>query len=204
VINCLDDHFVGKDEGNGIGGRIHPIAISGTRPAIAMKSVSPASGGIGKQNQIIIVYLGKCQHIATGDVEGRSDELIGIGYVDGDGLLDVLQEVSEYPDRQIACSKAIIVSEIREYRKQLDLIVAGELENTCADIKGQLGSIDDASKKQHSIPIDLNLEVRDVTLMFIVTGEDVILYPGSGKAFENEPFGFPTVIGYGLQLIGRD
>jgi len=68
------------------------------------------------------------------------------------------------------------VSEIGEYRKQLDLIVAGDLEDTCADIKGQLGCVDDASKEQHSIPIDPHFKVRDVTLMLVIPTEDVVLY----------------------------
>ncbi len=195
---------MGKDEGDCIGGGIYPVAVPGTRPAITMITVCPASGGIGKQNQIIIVDLGKGQHIATGDIESRSDELVGIWHVDRDGLLNILQEVSKYPDWQVTSRKTIVVSEIREYRKQLDLIIAGEPEDTCADIKGQLGSIDDACKEQNCIPIDLNLEVRDVTLMFIASGEDVILYPGSGEEFEYEPFGFPTVVRHRLQLIGRD
>jgi len=120
---------------------------------------------VGNSNEITVTY-----------VHSRQSELVGVGYVDGDGLLNVLQEVSEYPDRQVACGKAIIVSEIGEYRKQLDLIIASELENTRADIKGQLGSIDDACKEQNCIPIYLNLEVRDVTLMLVIPTEDVVLY----------------------------
>jgi len=109
-IDCLDDHFMGKDKGNSVGCCIDAIAVSGARPAIGMQAVSPASSGIGKFDQIVIIDLSKSQHVATGDIESRSDELIGIWYVDGDSLLDVLQEVSEYPDRQITCCKPIVVS----------------------------------------------------------------------------------------------
>jgi len=148
--------------------------------------------------------VGDGKGITGTDVQGRYSELIRVWDVDGDGELDVLQEVSQYPDRQIACGKRIVVGQIREDRKQLDLIVTADLEDTGTDVKAQLGSINDTGKKQSIIPVDFDLEVRDVTLMFIVSGEDVILYPGSGKALEYEPFWLSGVVGNGLQLIGRD
>ena len=180
---------MGKDKGNRIGCCIYPIAVSGSRPAIAMISVSPASGGIGKSDQVVIIDLGKGQHIATGDVEDGSDELIGIGYVDWDGLLDILQGITEYPDRQITCGKTIIVSEIGEYRKQLDLIVAGNLEDTCADIEGQLRGVYDTCKEQQIIPIDCrwNLKVhlkRNYKLHQIKDEQDCLLKERSGGTNE--------------------
>jgi len=96
------------------------------------------------------------------------------------------------------------VCEIGEHRKQLDLIVTGDLEYASAYIKGQLGCIDDACKEQQIIPVDLYLKVRDVTLMLVIPTEDVVLYPGIGETLKYEPLGFSTVVRYRLQLIGRN
>ena len=40
--------------------------------------------------------------------------------------------------------------------------------------------------------------------MLVVPTQDVLLYPGSGKALKHEPLGFTAVVGDRLQLIGRD
>jgi hypothetical protein len=94
------------------------------------------------------------------------------------------------------------VSEIGIDGQELDLIVTGELEDAGAYIEGQLGSIDDACKKQKIIPIDPNFKVGYIPLIFIGSGEDVILYPDSRETLESESLGFSTIVGYRLQLIG--
>ncbi len=66
-----------------------------------MITVGPASGGVGKGDQIVKVDMGNLEGIARCNVKGRQVELVRIGYVNGDGLLDILQEVAEYPDRLI-------------------------------------------------------------------------------------------------------
>ena len=122
---------------------------------------------MGKPKQIIEVDVGDGKGIAGTDIQGRQAELVRIRYIDGNSKLDVLQEICQYPDWQIACGKRIVVSQIGEYREQLDLIVTGDLEDTGTNVEAQLGIIDDTRKKESVIPVDLDLEVRDIALMFV-------------------------------------
>ena len=59
------------------------------------------------------------------------------------------------------------MSEIGEDREQLDLIVTGNLEHSGGDIKAQLGGVYYTCKEQGVIPIDLDLEVRDIAFMLV-------------------------------------
>lgn len=77
-----------------------------------MIAVCPASGGIRKGNKIIKVDMGYGKGITHSDIQSGCGELVSIGNRDRDSLFDILQEVTQYPDRQITCCQTIIVSEI--------------------------------------------------------------------------------------------
>jgi hypothetical protein len=122
-------------------------------------SISPTSGRIGELVNIIEVNMDNRQGIYHRDIQSRQSELIAIRYGDRYLLLNILQEVTQYPDGLITSGQAIIVSKIGIDGHELDLIVAGELQYSCGYIKAQLGSVYDARKEQQLIPVDLDLKV---------------------------------------------
>ena len=82
--------------------------------------------------------MGNSDEITVTYVQSRQSELVGVGYVDWYLLLDILQEVSQYPVRLITCRLRIVMSEIGVEGEQLDFIVAGDLEDAREYIKGKL------------------------------------------------------------------